>query len=289
MLPLVCTAAADVMARSAQTGLTFLGRTLPLVCTAAADVTTWSTVCVLVLHLGHALDDPVRTGWSFLGHMLPFVCTAAAHGRGRRVVRRPRRAKSDCPTTGDRGAALTLVITFGRDVVCPIQDFKKLQAAGLRTIVWAVCYRGAFAWPLKMVDQLQKDMQSNGHLGRGFFTLSEFLDKSHSKSELHLVMERDENKGKANIYAMLPVEEAEISVRSEDQTSLSPKEPWARRSVLLLLPLQRRPLSRRRRRLSDQATRRQTKRSCHRILTRMRLPPRRLSWRRSREHLGSCL
>jgi hypothetical protein len=29
--------------------------------------------------------------------------------RGRRVVRRPRRAKSDCPNTGDRGAALTLV------------------------------------------------------------------------------------------------------------------------------------------------------------------------------------
>jgi hypothetical protein len=29
--------------------------------------------------------------------------------RGRRVVRRTRRAKSDCPTTGDRGAALTLV------------------------------------------------------------------------------------------------------------------------------------------------------------------------------------
>ena len=76
---LLCTAAADVMARSAQTGLTFLGRTLPLVFAAAADVTTWSvqTVCVLVVHLGHALDDPVRTGWSFLGHMLPFVCTAA--------------------------------------------------------------------------------------------------------------------------------------------------------------------------------------------------------------------
>ena len=80
MLPVVCTAAADVMARSAQPGLTFLGRTMPWVCTAAADVTTWSvqTVCVLVVHLGHALDDPVRTGWSFLGHMLPFVCTAAA-------------------------------------------------------------------------------------------------------------------------------------------------------------------------------------------------------------------
>jgi hypothetical protein len=30
--------------------------------------------------------------------------------RGRRVVMgRPRRAKSDCPTTGDKGAALTLV------------------------------------------------------------------------------------------------------------------------------------------------------------------------------------
>jgi hypothetical protein len=27
---------------------------------------------------------------------------------GRRVVRRPKRAESDCPTTGDRGAALTL-------------------------------------------------------------------------------------------------------------------------------------------------------------------------------------
>ena len=32
---LLCTAAADVMARSAQTGLTFLGRALPLVCAAA--------------------------------------------------------------------------------------------------------------------------------------------------------------------------------------------------------------------------------------------------------------
>jgi hypothetical protein len=29
--------------------------------------------------------------------------------RGRRVARRPRLAKSDCPTTGDRGEALTLV------------------------------------------------------------------------------------------------------------------------------------------------------------------------------------
>jgi len=28
---------------------------------------------------------------------------------GRKIVRRPRRAQSDCPTTGDRGAALTLV------------------------------------------------------------------------------------------------------------------------------------------------------------------------------------
>ena len=36
-------------------------------------------------------------------------------------------------------------------------------------------------------------------------------------------MERDENKGKVNIYAILPVEEVEISVRSVDQTS--PKEP----------------------------------------------------------------
>ena len=26
---------------------------------------------------------------------------------GRKIVRRPRRAQSDCPTTGDRGAALT--------------------------------------------------------------------------------------------------------------------------------------------------------------------------------------
>ena len=28
---------------------------------------------------------------------------------GRKIVRRPRQAKSDCPTPGDRGAALTLV------------------------------------------------------------------------------------------------------------------------------------------------------------------------------------
>jgi hypothetical protein len=45
----------------------------------------------------------------------------------------------------------------------------------------AVRYRCALGWPLKMVDQLQQDMQSNGHPGRGFFTLSEFLDKSHEK------------------------------------------------------------------------------------------------------------
>ena len=38
-------------------------------------------------------------------------CTSVYRGskRGRRVVRRPRRAKLDCPTTGDRGPALTLV------------------------------------------------------------------------------------------------------------------------------------------------------------------------------------
>ena len=33
---------------------------------------------------------------------------------GRRIVRRPRRAKSDCPTSGDRGAGITLVRHEGR-------------------------------------------------------------------------------------------------------------------------------------------------------------------------------
>jgi hypothetical protein len=59
------------------------------------------------------------------------------------------------------------------------------------------------------------DMQSNDN--PGFFTLGEFCDKKHEKSDLHLVMERDENKGKARIWAMLPVEEAEILVEKRKQ------------------------------------------------------------------------
>jgi hypothetical protein len=110
-------------------------------------------------------------------------------------------------------------ISLGGKQVSPIQDFK----SNLKAIVWMLVYNCAFSWPLAMVDQLQMDMQSDDHPGRGFFTLGEFRDKKHEKSDLHLVMERDENKGKARIWAMLPVEEAEILVEKRkelDQESM---------------------------------------------------------------------
>jgi hypothetical protein len=37
--------------------------------------------------------------------------------------------------------------------------------------MWAVRYNQAASWPFKMVHQLQRDMESDVHLGRGFFTL----------------------------------------------------------------------------------------------------------------------
>jgi hypothetical protein len=55
----------------------------------------------------------------------------------------------------------------------------------------------------KMVDKLQGDIENCDQPGCGFFTLDEFLGKRHLKFELHLVMVRDEVKGKVMIYAML--------------------------------------------------------------------------------------
>ena len=82
-------------------------------------------------------------------------------------------------------------ISLGGKQVSPIRDLNN----NLKAIVWMLNYNHAFSWPLKMVDRLQTDMRSNGP--RGFFTLGEFRDKVHEKSDLHLVMERDENKGTA--------------------------------------------------------------------------------------------
>ena len=97
-------------------------------------------------------------------------------------------------------------ISLGGKQVSPIRDLNN----NLKAIVWMLKYNGAFSWPSKMVDLLQTDMRSNDH--SGFFTWGEFRDKEHKKSQLHLVMERDENKGTARIWAMLPVEDAEIRV-----------------------------------------------------------------------------
>jgi hypothetical protein len=100
----------------------------------------------------------------------------------------------------------SLQIEFGKDFVYPIQDFECLR--GLRTMTWTVCYGSAMSWPLEMVDQLQRDMKACD--GQGFFTMDDYLGKRHKKSELHLVMERDEEKSKSMIYAMLPVNAGEI-------------------------------------------------------------------------------
>ena len=80
------------LCETAQAGLTFFEHRLPLMCTVATDVAmrTVQMVCVLLVHLGHALDDVVCAGWSclahmlcagwsFLAHMLPLVRTAAAN------------------------------------------------------------------------------------------------------------------------------------------------------------------------------------------------------------------
>jgi hypothetical protein len=49
--------------------------------------------------------------------MMPLICPGRPYSYagskwGRSVVRRPRRAKSDCPTTGNRGALLGAALTF---------------------------------------------------------------------------------------------------------------------------------------------------------------------------------
>ena len=90
----------------------------------------------------------------------------------------------------------------------PIQCFDKKLTA----IVWMLTCHGAQKWPLKMVDQLHKIMQRTDTPGRGFFTLPEFVGKSHSTSVLHLVMERDTEKDVARIFAMMPVRKAEITM-----------------------------------------------------------------------------
>ena len=90
----------------------------------------------------------------------------------------------------------------------PIQSFDEKLTA----IVWMLAWNTTLSWPLTMVDKLQKDMQSTDSPGRGFFTLDEFLGKSHSTSVLHLVMQRDTVKGIAKIFAMIPVTAAEINV-----------------------------------------------------------------------------
>ena len=90
----------------------------------------------------------------------------------------------------------------------PIQRFDKKLTA----IVWMLTWRNAQKWPLNMVDQLHKIMQRTDTPGRGFFTLPEFVGKSHSTSVLHLVMERDPEKDVARIFAMMPVRKAEITM-----------------------------------------------------------------------------
>jgi hypothetical protein len=102
-----------------------------------------------------------------------------------------------------------LRITLGRCTSAnPIQCFDKKLTA----IVWMLTCHGAQKWPLKMVDQLHKIMQRTDTPGRGFFTLPEFVGKSHSTSVLHLVMERDTEKDVARIFAMMPVRKAEITM-----------------------------------------------------------------------------
>jgi hypothetical protein len=97
----------------------------------------------------------------------------------------------------------------------PIQRFDK----ELTAIVWMLTFKGAQKWPLKMVDQLHKRMQMTDTPGRGFFTLPEFVAKSHSMSALHLVMERDTEKDVARIFAMMPVSKAEINVVDKNPAS----------------------------------------------------------------------
>ena len=104
-------------------------------------------------------------------------------------------------------------IKLGGKFVSPIQDF----TSDVKAMVWMLRHNKSQTWPLKTVDHLQTSMQSEDHSGRGFFTWREFKNKKHTTSDLHLVMQRDENQDTAAIWAVLPVEAAEIRVEMRNE------------------------------------------------------------------------
>jgi hypothetical protein len=96
------------------------------------------------------------------------------------------------------------------DRLHPIQYFEAMK--GLLTMTWLVCCKSARFWALAMVDKLHTSMHKEPEGEHGFFTLEEYTSKRHTQSVLHLVMKRDAVRGKALVFAMLPVKSGETVV-----------------------------------------------------------------------------